>query len=350
MNRRLVARAPTPGYPVLRWALGLGLLLDTAAVGCALHAESAAEPAAAPAEVHPEPDALDPGVDSVESVPIRAFGRVEIGSLVSSVEAAGIDLPFIEHISQIQTCYEQRLKGEPELAGEIGVRGTISGARATGFERVSDTTGDSELVGCLVSRIERWRFPVDIQPGTEVGVRYLLSPVAPAAAHASNRGPVQDLLTEAEQLEQREALLREFDGLTHLFDRALGASISVPPATGTYGPVIIGTMDTTGGGSAGPRAVVLRHLDQLEACLQQRARSNPELSGRIEYLWNVDEGRVSDVVVMSDTTGDRELLGCVAEKLAAWSFPIDLEPDTEVFCSFHFHSELLPEADEQHQE
>jgi expansin (peptidoglycan-binding protein) len=47
----------------------------------------------------------------------------------------------------------------------------------------------------------------------------------------------------------------------------------------------------------------------------------PNLQGRIEIGWSVFDGQVSGVYVVSNSTGDSELAGCIEKKIRRWRFP-----------------------------
>jgi tetratricopeptide (TPR) repeat protein len=68
------------------------------------------------------------------------------------------------------------------------------------------------------------------------------------------------------------------------------------------------------------RQAIRRNAAQLVACYEERLRVEPRLEGRIELDWTVTAGRVSDVVVREDGTGDRRLADCVAAEVRSLRF------------------------------
>jgi len=61
---------------------------------------------------------------------------------------------------QIKACYEEQLKSNPDIAGKIEVTWTVqSDGSVTGVSVASNTTGNSDLEGCIIRRIKRWKFP-----------------------------------------------------------------------------------------------------------------------------------------------------------------------------------------------
>lgn len=73
------------------------------------------------------------------------------------------------------------------------------------------------------------------------------------------------------------------------------------------------------------RAVVTGNRGQLKWCYEQRAKLDPDLSGRVEVVWNVHDGRVTAADLLVDGTGDAELGQCVVERVRRWRFPHGVE-------------------------
>ncbi len=112
------------------------------------------------------------------------------------------------------------------------------------------------------------------------------------------------------------------------------ASVGSGPATKVTGRISSGTVDVSGGDPAKIKAAIGKYTGQVKACYEQRLKSNPQLSGRVELLWYINSGRVSSVEVLGNSTGDAELANCIALKVRTWRFPADLEADTEVMYPF----------------
>jgi len=118
--------------------------------------------------------------------------------------------------------------------------------------------------------------------------------------------------------------------------KAKGGSAAVGdgPATKVSGRISSGTVDVSGGDPAKIKSAISKYTGQVKACYEQRLKSNPQLSGRVELLWYINSGRVSSVEVLGNSTGDSELASCIALKVRTWRFPADLETDTEVMYPF----------------
>ncbi len=112
------------------------------------------------------------------------------------------------------------------------------------------------------------------------------------------------------------------------------ADVGSGPATKVSGRISSGTVDVSGGDPAKIKAAIGKYTGQVKACYEQRLKSNPQLSGRIELLWYINTGRVTSVEVLGNSTGDSELANCIALKVRTWRFPADLDADTEVMYPF----------------
>ncbi len=231
MNRRPVTRAPTPGYSMLRRMLrATGLwVLGSIAVGCdgpVAPVEPDAEPSA-PADV-PTPDvepqaaappAADPGNHRPPEPPVQEvppewleqnFGggidelrdpytiediypargtaqsreasekprcNVVLGSLgPPSSDLASIEPVVERHLCQIEACYQQHLRVDPELAGRLETTWFITNGRVSNAKVFANSTGDDALASCVTRHIRTWRFPVDLEPDIRVTCPFILTP------------------------------------------------------------------------------------------------------------------------------------------------------------------------------
>jgi TonB family protein len=76
------------------------------------------------------------------------------------------------HLSQIRYCYESALQHAPTLAGKVAVLFTIDGAGNVAQADVAESSlGSSEVERCMLSRIQRWKFP-EPKGGGVVSVSY----------------------------------------------------------------------------------------------------------------------------------------------------------------------------------
>ncbi len=70
----------------------------------------------------------------------------------------------------------------------------------------------------------------------------------------------------------------------------------------------------------GVGAVVRAARGRVESCVQVASRQAPELSGRVELAWTIDNGRPSAVRVAQNGTGDAELGRCIERAVLALDF------------------------------
>jgi hypothetical protein len=68
-----------------------------------------------------------------------------------------------KNAGQLKYCYETELKSNPDLNGRVEIEWNIAGGRVTAADVFANTTGDSELATCIVSKIKRWTFPPEIE-------------------------------------------------------------------------------------------------------------------------------------------------------------------------------------------
>ncbi|MBW1876930.1 MAG: energy transducer TonB [Deltaproteobacteria bacterium] len=97
---------------------------------------------------------------------VEVTGEVDLGT-PSDLSEAG-DAPAVrgvveEHFGQLTYCYEQQLKLDPGLGGRVEVEWHVRGGRVTSANVFANTTGNSELGRCIVSKIRRWRFPESVE-------------------------------------------------------------------------------------------------------------------------------------------------------------------------------------------
>lgn len=74
------------------------------------------------------------------------------------------------------------------------------------------------------------------------------------------------------------------------------------------------------GDAGGIRTVVKKNQGRVEACTQAALKLNPEMKGRIGIGWAVQEGRVSDVRLVTNTTKDDELGTCMVRAVKGFRF------------------------------
>ena len=72
---------------------------------------------------------------------------------------------------------------------------------------------------------------------------------------------------------------------------------------------------------------------QLRFCYEQRLREKPSLKGTVLVAIDVILGRVDQVAVLSNSTGDTELAACFSSRITGWRFA----PDIDLVVEFPFH-------------
>ncbi len=125
-------------------------------------------------------------------------------------------------------------------------------------------------------------------------------------------------------------------------DRAGGVEVSVGMPPSPRGRVVLGEIETTAADDAAIEETIQGYIGQIKACYVQRLRDHPDLAGRLEASWNIDQGRVSSTEIIANTTGDEALTLCVCQWMRTWRFPSDLDPDVEVLCPFLLSPEPEP--------
>lgn len=71
-------------------------------------------------------------------------------------------------------------------------------------------------------------------------------------------------------------------------------------------------------------SVIRQRSGQLQACYEEQLRGNPGLSGRIEVQFNIRNGRVTAVEVIGNTSGNKALGDCIAQRVRRWRFGEDV--------------------------
>ena len=101
------------------------------------------------------------------------------------------------------------------------------------------------------------------------------------------------------------------------------------PAVKIEGTVSTGSgeIDALDGDSSAAQKVIRKYAGQLNYCYERRLKASPGLAGRVEFSWYVEAGKVSNVLLVANTTGDAELVDCIKKKISRWAFSDDFEGD-----------------------
>jgi len=84
---------------------------------------------------------------------VEAQGDGDVGQVKKDISRYG---------SQIQACYEQRLKEIPSLAGRLMVAVSVNTGRVTSVSIEENGTGDKGLETCVIGRVRTWRFDAGV--------------------------------------------------------------------------------------------------------------------------------------------------------------------------------------------
>lgn len=72
--------------------------------------------------------------------------------------------------------------------------------------------------------------------------------------------------------------------------------------------------------AASVESTVKENIGMIQYCYEQALKGNNALAGRIEVAWTIANGQVTQVGLLSNTSGDAGLADCVLEKVKGWTF------------------------------
>ncbi len=105
-----------------------------------------------------------------EVKPRLQVGKEDIAG--GTADASHIRAVVNKKLPSIQACYEEQLRGNPELKGKVNVLWTIKGDGKVGEIKIQEnSTGNQDMEECIRRRIRRWEFN-PTQDGAEVEVSY----------------------------------------------------------------------------------------------------------------------------------------------------------------------------------
>lgn len=105
------------------------------------------------------------GKAAVKKVESKApSGKAGIGSVeaYSGEGADAVRQALGRYRGQIKSCYDQRLKENPSLAGRVVLEIDVANGRVNAARIDQNNTGDSALGSCLTKRARTWRLPSDV--------------------------------------------------------------------------------------------------------------------------------------------------------------------------------------------
>lgn len=83
--------------------------------------------------------------------------------------------------------------------------------------------------------------------------------------------------------------------------------------------------------SATISAVVRKSQGRMQSCLETSLLQRPNLTGRVALGWSIVDGRVTDVRVVSNDTGEDALAVCMGKVVLLLRFPADLTAEVAEF-------------------
>jgi TonB family protein len=112
---------------------------------------------------------------------------------------------------------------------------------------------------------------------------------------------------------------------------------------------VAATRPASGGGhavayEAGPTigeddviAVVRKKKGKVKSCYEKELKADPGLMGTVIVAWTVSPtGSVTGISVVGNSTGNRDLEGCVKKKIGDWRFPASNGASVDIEYPFKF--------------
>ena len=81
------------------------------------------------------------------------------------------------------------------------------------------------------------------------------------------------------------------------------------------------------GSQAQIQGVMRAFSGRVRYCYEKELKKNPNLEGRVELEWSIEEGRAWAITVAGNNTGSEDLADCVSTALGRIDFPEGLELD-----------------------
>jgi len=94
----------------------------------------------------------------------RVVGKASLGAIDagSSEHAGSIKSVVAKKKGQVQYCYEQRLKENPNIGGRLAISVDIDHGRVTQVRIDENATGDKTIESCIKGKVKRWRFSTKV--------------------------------------------------------------------------------------------------------------------------------------------------------------------------------------------
>ena len=105
------------------------------------------------------------GSADVGAVPAsKVVGKASLGAIDAggSEHAGSIKSVVNKKRGQVQYCYEQRLKENPNIGGRISIGIDIVNGRVTKVMISENQTGDKAIESCIQGKVRRWRCSAEV--------------------------------------------------------------------------------------------------------------------------------------------------------------------------------------------
>ncbi len=110
------------------------------------------------------------------------------------------------------------------------------------------------------------------------------------------------------------------------------ASIFDPDKPKIVREPLIGTLD--------PKMIqqtVDKYRFELQLCYELALRRNQQISGSMEWQWHLDStGEIYDIELLQSSIQDQQMIQCVKQKIASWSWPKPQKGSIQISFPFHF--------------
>lgn len=84
-------------------------------------------------------------------------------------------------------------------------------------------------------------------------------------------------------------------------------------------------------------SVVKKKKGQVRSCYEKELKTEPDLSGVVQVGWTVEaDGDVHGVRILSNSTGNRDMEGCIKRTIRSWSFPASHGDAVDIEYPFSF--------------
>jgi hypothetical protein len=107
----------------------------------------------------------------------RSRVRTEPPSVKGEIEPGVVHREVRARLSAIKACYERGLQRQPSLGGRLLLHWTIDPDGTVGDAKTdADTLAEPEVSACVLSLVQRWRFPPPAHGAADVTIALLLEP------------------------------------------------------------------------------------------------------------------------------------------------------------------------------